>query len=252
MLFDCPFLICCLFYCLPWPSLLGMALYTATIHEKGGGRIQGREAKWLWGSIKRKAVRVKNYNQGTRGGHQTPPKSIHHFSKASKEPEDTAQQCEKQWEWKRPPEFLSYFLLLVVLTASLAKARRRACNLGSQTRARLIKSWWEQNNQNLITRVTENTRLDGPLSCSHQIASSPPCTTSSSLFNFSSFKWINNLSFKMLRLCNTWTSGTGWNELYGKLYMRFMRDLLLACMSTVRHELSKILCNSSTSSKETR
>lgn len=171
MLLDCPLLLYCLFYCLPWPSLLGMALYTATIQGKGGGRIQGREAKWLWGSIKRKVARVKNYNQGTRGGHQTPPKSIHHFSKASKEPEDTAQQRDKQWEWKRPPEFLSYFLLLVVLTTSLAKARRRACNLGPQTRARLIKSWWEQNNQNLMTRVMKNPRLDGPLSCNNRIKS---------------------------------------------------------------------------------
>lgn len=90
--------IACFIACLLLPHL-GTALYTVPTQEKGGGRIQGREAKRLWGSIKIKVARVKNYNQGTRGGHQTPPKSIRHSSKATKETEDTA-QCDKQWEWE--------------------------------------------------------------------------------------------------------------------------------------------------------
>lgn len=61
------------------------------------GRIQEWETKQLWGLIKRKEARVKEPDQGSRKGHQTPPKSIHHSSKASKEPGHTA-QCEMQWE----------------------------------------------------------------------------------------------------------------------------------------------------------
>lgn len=126
MLHECPFLMVLLLVLLL--SILGMALYTATTQEKGGEGYKERKQNDCGWSIK--AARVKNDDQGTRHC----PRAFITPQRSQRTLLNSVTSSGNENEPRSP------YLIPSSLTASSAKARQRACNLGPQTRARLIQN----------------------------------------------------------------------------------------------------------------